>query len=76
MRSWRCSRQQGESFNALLERAKFGVFPFMSRRHTKRYASEIAFRWNNRNPHEKRTRAGLIKIIESKAGASNARCSS
>lgn len=52
-----------ESFNAILERTKFGVFHFLSRRHIKRYVGEIAFRWNNREPHEKRTRAGLIKII-------------
>jgi len=52
-----------ESFNAILERAKLGVFHFLSRRHTKRYVGEIAFRWNNREPHEKKTRKGLIKII-------------
>lgn len=52
-----------ESFNALLERAKFGVFHFISRRHTKRYVGEIAFRWNNREPHEKVTQTGLFKII-------------
>ena len=52
-----------ESFNALLERAKFGVFHFMSRRHVKRYVGEIAFRWNNREPYERRTRTGLIKIV-------------
>jgi len=52
-----------ESFNALLERAKFGVFHFLSRRHIKRYVSEITFRWNNREPYERRTRAGLVKII-------------
>jgi len=52
-----------ESFNALLERAKLGVFHFLSRRHTKRYVGEIAFRWNNREPHEKKTRAGVVKTI-------------
>ena len=51
-----------ESFNAILERAKQGVFHFVSRRHISRYLSEIAFRWNNRDPVEKK-RNGLSKIM-------------
>jgi len=37
-----------ESFNAILERAKQGVFHFVSRQHISRYLSEIEFRHNNR----------------------------
>ncbi len=41
-----------ESFNALLERAKFGVFHWLSKWHLKRYINEVAFRWNHRRPVE------------------------
>jgi transposase-like protein len=51
-----------ESFNAVLERAKQGVFHFLSRRHLPRYLSEVAFRWNNRDPVEVK-RNGLSKIV-------------
>jgi len=51
-----------KSFNATLERAKQGVFHFVSRQHLPRYLSEIAFRWNNRVPVEKK-RNGLSKIV-------------
>lgn len=51
-----------ESFNAILERAKQGVFHFVSRQHIPRYLSEVAFRWNNRDPVEKK-RNGLSKIV-------------
>jgi len=51
-----------ESFNAILERAKQGVFHFVSRQHIPRYLSEVAFRWNNRVPVEKK-RNGLSKIV-------------
>jgi hypothetical protein len=33
-----------ESFNSLLERAKQGVFHFMSQKHLLRYLNEIGFR--------------------------------
>ena len=39
-----------ESFNAQLERAKLGVFHWLSKRHMKRYINEVAFRWNHRHP--------------------------
>lgn len=52
----------GESFNAILERAKQDVFHFVSRQHLPRYLGEIAFRWNNRVPVEKK-RNGLSKIV-------------
>jgi len=51
-----------ESFNAILERAKQGVFHFVSRRHLPRYISEVAFRWNNPDLVEKK-RNGLSKIV-------------
>ena len=51
-----------ESFNAILERAKQGVFHFVSRQHIPRYLSEVAFRWNNRVPVKKK-RNGLSKIV-------------
>jgi hypothetical protein len=52
-----------ESFNAILERAKQGVFHYLSRRHLRRYIGEVAFRWNNRNPVEKKTKTGDSKIV-------------
>lgn len=52
-----------ESFNAILERAKQGVFHYLSTRHLFRYIGEAAFRWNNRDPLEKQTRQGVSKII-------------
>lgn len=51
-----------ESFNALMERAKQGVFHFFSKQHIPRYLSEVAFRWNNRDPVEIK-RNGLSKIV-------------
>lgn len=51
-----------ESFNAVLERAKQGVFHFLSRRHLPRYLSEVAFRWNNRDPVVMK-RNGLSKTV-------------
>jgi len=38
----------GESFNAILERMKFGVYHWWSRPHFSRYLHEAEFRWNNR----------------------------
>ena len=52
-----------ESFGALLERAKFGVFHSLSREHLHRYLREIAFRWNHREPKEHVTKTGKKKII-------------
>lgn len=52
-----------ESFNAILERAKQGVFHYLSRRHLRRYIGEVAFRWNNRDPVEKKTKEGVSKIV-------------
>jgi hypothetical protein len=52
-----------ESFGALVERAKQGVFHYMSRKHTSRYLAEIRLRLDNRLLEEKLTRAGIKKII-------------
>jgi hypothetical protein len=52
-----------ESFNAILERAKQGVFHYLSKRHLTRYVGEVAFRWNNRDPVEKVAKNGISKIV-------------
>ncbi|CAB1083331.1 ISSpo8, transposase, partial [Olavius algarvensis Delta 1 endosymbiont] len=36
-----------ESFNSTLERAKQGVFHYMSSKHLPRYLNEIGFRWDH-----------------------------
>ena len=41
-----------ESFNSLLERAKQGIFHYMSQKHLPRYLNEIGFRWAHREPKE------------------------
>jgi len=43
-----------ESFNAILERVKNGVFHWISKEHMKRYINEIAFRWNHREAEKNR----------------------
>jgi len=52
-----------ESFNAMLERAKTGVFHYMSPKHLGRYLSELSFRWANRDPKEVITKMGKKKTI-------------
>lgn len=52
-----------ESFGAILERAKQGVFHYLSRKHLKRYLHEIGFRWDHRIPEEKTTRRGTKKVV-------------
>jgi transposase-like protein len=52
-----------ESFNALLERAKMGVFHYLSKKHLQRYIHEIGFRWNHREPVKKKSANGEEKII-------------
>jgi hypothetical protein len=52
-----------ESFNALLERAKQGVFHYLSKKHLSRYLHEVGFRWNQREPELKVTKAGKHKIV-------------
>ena len=43
-----------ESFNAILERAKQGVFHWLSKKHLQRYINEAVFRWNHREPVKKK----------------------
>ena len=52
-----------ESFNANLERAKLGVFHYMSRKHLARYLHEVCFRWNHRIPELKKDKKGELKIV-------------
>lgn len=52
-----------ESFGALLERAKQGVFHYLSREHLSRYLNEFEFRWEHRIPEQKTTRKGIKKIF-------------
>ena len=52
-----------ESFNAILERAKLGVFHYMSKRHLGRYLHEVCFRWNHRVPELRRNKSGVLKIV-------------
>ncbi len=44
-----------ESFGAIVERAKQGIFHFWSSKHLNRYLHELTFRWNHRDPKLKRT---------------------
>jgi len=50
-----------ESFSALLERAKLGIFHYMSNKHLSRYLNEIGFRWDHRIPVTKITKDGEKK---------------
>ena len=51
-----------ESYAAILERAKQGVFHYMSKQHLKRYLDEFGFRWNHREAREHVTRKGVKKV--------------
>jgi len=50
-----------ESFSAMLERTKLGVFHYMSDKHLSRYLNEIGFRWDHRIPEIKITKSGKKK---------------
>ena len=52
-----------ESFGAMLERAKTGVFHYMSSMHLNLYLTELSFRWFNRDPKKVVTKAGKNKVI-------------
>jgi hypothetical protein len=52
-----------ESFGAVLERAKQGVFHYLSHAHMQRYIHEFEFRWNHREPIERIKKNGTPKII-------------
>ena len=52
-----------ESFNAMLERAKQGVFHYMSKKHLSRYLHEVGFRWYQREQKLKVNKNGKLKIV-------------
>lgn len=52
-----------ESFSAMVERTKEGVFHYWSKDHMERYLHEIEFRWNHREPKVQKTRKGKLKIV-------------
>jgi hypothetical protein len=52
-----------ESFSAILERAKQGVFHYLSKKHLSRYLHEISFRWDHRVPELKLTKKGDLKLV-------------
>jgi transposase-like protein len=52
-----------ESFSAMLERVKTGVFHHMSSKHLNRYLTELSFRWFNRDPQKVVTKMGKKKVI-------------
>ena len=52
-----------ESFNAMLERVKTGVFHYMSPKHLSHYLTELSFRWANRDPKEVVTKMGKKKTL-------------
>ena len=52
-----------ESFSAILERAKLGVFHYLSNKHLSRYLHEIGFRWDHRIPELKLTKKGNLKLV-------------
>lgn len=52
-----------ESFGAILERAKQGVFHYISQKHMSRYLDEFGFRWDHRTENLKLTRKGKLKIV-------------
>lgn len=55
-----------ESFSSLLERARVGVFHYMSKLHLDRYLSEMEFRWENRVAETKTNRSGqLVTVMKS-----------
>ena len=52
-----------ESFASLFERARFGVFHYLSKKHLQRYLHEFSFRWNNRVAELRKTRSGRTRRV-------------
>jgi transposase-like protein len=50
-----------ESFHSMLERAKVGVYHWMSKRHLPLYTAEAVFHWNQREPETKMVQRGKNK---------------
>jgi hypothetical protein len=55
-----------ESFSSILERARIGVFHYMSPKHLRRYLNELEFRWENRMPAEVTDKQGKTKTVMKK----------
>lgn len=54
---------KAESFGVMLERAKTGVFHYISSMHLNLYLTELSFRWLNRNPKKAVTKTEKKKVI-------------
>ena len=52
-----------ESFSAIWERAKQGVFHCLSKKHLSRYLHEIGFRWDHRIPELRLTKKRDLKLV-------------
>lgn len=52
-----------ESFSSMIERARMGVFHYMSPKHLSRYLSEMEFRWENRVAETRTKPSGEQKTV-------------
>ena len=52
-----------ESFSSMLERARIGVFHYMSQKHLNRYLSELEFRWEHRVAEKYTDKSGKQKTV-------------
>jgi len=52
-----------ESFSSMLERARMGVFHYISPKHLNRYLSELEFRWEHRVAEKKTNKFGKQKTV-------------
>jgi transposase-like protein len=52
-----------ESFASLFERARFGVFHYLSKKHLQRYLHEFGFRWDHRVSEVRKTKSGKTKRV-------------
>lgn len=52
-----------ESFSSMLERARIGVFHYMSPKHINRYLSEMEFRWEQRVAEKTTKKSGNQKTV-------------
>ncbi len=52
-----------ESFASLLERARFGVFHYLSKKHLQLYLHEFGFRWDHRVTELRRTKSGRTRRL-------------
>jgi len=52
-----------ESFSSIVQRARIGVFHYLSKSHLFRYLNEFSFRWDHRVPVTTLTTAGKEKTV-------------